>query len=390
MKAARYQERATAVRTSGNKRLAHLIRGSTSRALNAWPPLPLGVYLRRPSGENVFPLAEPSCQLFALGRHALWQGVRALRITRGDEVLVPAYHHGSEVEALVRTGAVCRFYSGTDTLEPDEAELAELVGSNTRALLLTHYLGFPQDASRWRRWCDERELLLIEDAAQAWLACAKGRPVGSTGDASIFCLYKTFGLPDGAALVSTPRAHDASAASPRGTVRVLRRHAAWVRGRVPWQPGPAALSEKSPLSLSDEFALGDPFSGPAAATVFLLPRVTALAASERRRTNYRFFLNRFRERVPRPFNELPPEASPFLFPIETARKDAMLRRLACAGVRAFDFWSQGHPLVPTRRFAAADRRRARTVGLPVHQELRPGDLESIAEVVSVALDEDAG
>jgi dTDP-4-amino-4,6-dideoxygalactose transaminase len=390
VKATEARRGATAVRTFGNKRLAYLIRGSTSRALNAWPPLPPGVYLRRPSGEHVFPLAEPSCQLFALGRHALWHGVRALGITPGDEVLVPAYHHGSEIEALVRAGAVCRFYGGTDTLEPDEAELAELVGSNTRALLLIHYLGLPQDAPRWRRWCDERELLLIEDAAQAWLACAKGRPVGSTGDASIFCLYKTFGLPDGAALVSTPRAPNASATSPSGTIGVLRRHAAWVRGRLPWQPGPAALSGKSPQSLSDEFALGDPFRGPAAATVFLLPRVTALAAAERRRANYRFFLGGFHERVARPFNDLPPEASPFLFPIDTARKDAMLRRLACAGIRAFDFWSQGHPLVPLRRFAAADRRRARTVGLPVHQELRPGDLESIAEVVAAALDEDAG
>ena len=85
----------------------------------------------------------------------------------------------------------------TPSLEPDGGELDALVGPSTRALHITHVLGFPAAAPRWRRWCDERGLLLIEDAAQAWLAAdpQSGEPVGSWGDLSVFCLYKTAGLP---------------------------------------------------------------------------------------------------------------------------------------------------------------------------------------------------
>src|SRR5215216_1209594 len=169
--------------------------------LNAWPPLPPSVYIRRP-GRLPFPLQEQSCRLFALGRHALWHGVRALGLEPGDGILVPAYHHGSEVEALTRAGLTASFYGGSDALEPIESELDGLVEPRTRALLLIHYLGFPQDLARWRRWCDERGMFLIEDAAQAWLARDDDRPVGSVGDLAMFCLYKTYGLPDGAALVS--------------------------------------------------------------------------------------------------------------------------------------------------------------------------------------------
>ena len=79
-----------------------------------------------------------------------------------------------------------------------------LVGPATRALHVTHVLGFPAAAPRWRRWCDERGLLLIEDAAQAWLAAdpQSGEPVGSWGDLSVFCLYKTLPVPNGGALLA--------------------------------------------------------------------------------------------------------------------------------------------------------------------------------------------
>jgi hypothetical protein len=59
-------------------------------------------------------------------------------------------------------------------------------GSEFRALYLTHFLGFPQHAERWRAWLDRRGLLLIEDEAQAWLATQNGRPAGSIGDPAVF------------------------------------------------------------------------------------------------------------------------------------------------------------------------------------------------------------
>ena len=165
------------------------------------PPVPPAVYSRRPAQDLPFPLDQRECVLFSRGRHALWHGVRALGLPPEAAVLVPAYHCGTEIEALVRAGVECRFYEGSASLEPDEDELAQLLDERVAALYLIHYLGFPQDVLRWRRWCDDHDILLIEDAAQGWLGTIDGRPIGSLGDLSIFAFHKTVGVPDGAALL---------------------------------------------------------------------------------------------------------------------------------------------------------------------------------------------
>jgi CelD/BcsL family acetyltransferase involved in cellulose biosynthesis len=349
-----------------------------SGRLDVWPPLPPAARLRRPSRVGQFPLAEPGVSLFARARHGLFLGVRALGLLPGDEILAPAYHHGSEIEALIRAGLNPCFYEASETLAPDEAELESLLTAKSRALYLIHYLGFPQDAALWRRFCEERGLLLIEDAAQAWLASHNGHPVGSEGDLAIFCLYKTFGLPDGAALVlrrgSVPTAPDRHAL---GVAALFRSHALWLIGRSAFAGAAAAAIERDgEYSAEEDFCLGSP-KPPLSVTVSLVPRIP-LDVAARRRAHYRLLLEELRGDVPRPFDRLPAGSSPFAFPITNPRKSELVDRLARAGIRGLDLWSVAHPSLPKERFPAAAERRETTVALPVHQELRLVDIERVA------------
>jgi dTDP-4-amino-4,6-dideoxygalactose transaminase len=346
--------------------------------LEAWPPLPPGAWLRRPAARMPYPLEEPSCTFYSRARHALFLGLRALGLERGDEVLMPAYHHGSEVEAAIRAGASCVFYEGSERLEPDLEELEGLVGPRTRALHLTHYLGFSQDASRWRAWCDQRELLLVEDAAQSWLTQDASGPVGRAGDLVVFCLYKTFGIPDGAAVVMriarAPGVHDG--AGPWGLVR---RHAAWLAARsgLVAEAVTRRRAEPTRYVAEEDFALGEP-APPNALGQKLLRRLVAQDAAAARRLAYRRLLSELGDLVPAPFAECPDGASPFIFPVEVDDKKAQLAALAAGRISALDLWSVPHPALDAARFPAAARRRERTVGLPVHQELRAVDLDRIA------------
>lgn len=345
--------------------------------LAVWPPLPPAVWLWRPRSSLPFPLEEAGCGLYSMGRHALWHGVRALGLEPGDEVLMPAYNHGSEVEALERAGLSLRFYEARESLEPDESELEELRGERTRALYLIHYLGFPQDMGRWRDYCDERGLLLVEDAAQGWLGEREGRPLGSDGDLAIFCLYKTFGLPDGAALLIRG-AVPATDGRSLGLIRALRRNALWLASRVgPLAPLGRPIGRR-PVD-EREFALGDPDSSPAATSALLLPRVSDPSAARRRRDNYLALQEELGELTPPPFRTLPSGASPFAFPIEVERKEETLARLAASRIRGLDLWSVAHGSIPSKLHSGS--RRLHTIGLPVHQELRPSDLERIAATV---------
>ncbi len=343
--------------------------------LGVMPPLPPGVYLRRPLEHLPYPLGEPGTRLFLRARHGLWHGIRALGLEPGDEVLVPAYHHGSEVAALVRAGLVCRFYEATETLEPDADELEALRGSRTRALYLIHYLGVPQASRRWRAWADARELLLLEDAAPAWLATRDGLPVGSLGDLAIFCLYKTVGLPDGGAVV----VRGANVPAPRGRhsglAAVARRHAAWLAARS------AILTKRTDGRAYDaraDMALGD-VSLPPSAGMFLLRRLLRPDPAALRRAHYATLAEGLMERAAPGFQRISEGASPFGFPLRVPDKARTLAALARRGVRGIDFWTAPHPLLDVRRYPGAAARRAETVLLPVHQELSPAEVERIAQ-----------
>ena len=354
--------------------------------IEVWAPLPFDVYTRRPLRELPFPLGEPRCRTFHLARQGLFMGIKALGLQPGDEILVPAYHHGSEIETLIRAGIACRYYDIGPRLEPGEKELESLLGPRVRALYLTHYLGLPQDVARWRAWCDGHDLLLIEDAAQAWLSSRDGRPVGSFGDLSIFCLYKTFGLPDGAAVISNSPPEPPSSKRHTGIGGVARRHSLYLEQRWGWLAelrrrlkGHKHHSEHDPQR---DFALGDPDYPPYAAMSFLLKRVANPAAQAVRAANYAYLLERLRGFVPEPFAHLPEGASPFAFPIHSERKEELLGSLSRHGIVAFaDLWSIAHPSLPAGDFPrAADLRRG-TIALPVHQQLGVRELERLVDAV---------
>lgn len=220
--------------------------------------------------------------------------------------------------------------------------------------------------------------MLFEDAAQAWLAEHDGVAVGSLGDVAVFSLYKTFGLPDGAACraAAAPSAGE-GAAGLRG---LLRAQAAWAGERSSAAAWLLARRAAPPYSAERDFALGNPELGASRASRYLLPRVADPFAAARRRANYEALLGDLGELVPPPFGAAPPGSSPFVFPI-AGEKDALLPRLAAAGIRPLNLWAVPHRSLPVDRFPRAASLRNSVLGLPVHQELRPGDVERIAAAV---------
>ncbi len=340
---------------------------------SVWPPLSPAVWGRRSRTTRPYPLADPSCRLFARARHALSTGLAALGVGPGDRVLLPAWHHGSEVESVRATGATWTFYEPGHGLGPDQAALDRLLGPDVRALHLTHHLGFPQDSATWRRWCDSRGLLLIEDAAQAWLATRDGVPVGSWGDLSVWCLYKTFGLPDGAALLTRDPVQAPSVRSGTGVVPLARRHAAWLAQRVPVARREARAAAYDPIR---DFETGTP-SGPSRATQWLLPRVASADASAVRRRNFQAYLDAVGHLVPAPFDVLPEGAAPFAFPVAVLDKASALGALRTEGISALNFWAVPHPSLPVALFPRAAWLRRHLLALPVHQELTPRTLRRL-------------
>ena len=254
----------------------------TGARLGVMPPLPPARHLHRRSLPSPFPLDEPNCHLLSCVRHDLWHGVYALGLESSDEVLVPAYHYGSKVQALLEAGLRCGFCEATETLEPDEDELERLHGGRLLALYLAHFLGFPEDARRWRAWFDKHGLILIEDAAQAWLSERDGHPVGSFEDCFIYGLYKTYGLPDGGELLTTQPPARSTSKSGSSAAVLARRHGARCEQRWGWLAALRRGDGRTPYDPVEDFALGEPDAAPAPATLRLVARLDAKAALRQR------------------------------------------------------------------------------------------------------------
>ncbi|HEY1090642.1 MAG TPA: DegT/DnrJ/EryC1/StrS family aminotransferase, partial [Burkholderiaceae bacterium] len=117
------------------------------------------------------------------GRAALYQALLLLKVGAGEAVLVPSYHCPTMVAAVLKTGAMPRFFPvGVDGL-PALAGMPESVaGEVVRAIIVPHYFGRTQSLAAVRAWCDQRGVALIEDCAHSYFGMAGERAVGAWGD----------------------------------------------------------------------------------------------------------------------------------------------------------------------------------------------------------------
>jgi L-glutamine:scyllo-inosose aminotransferase/L-glutamine:2-deoxy-scyllo-inosose/3-amino-2,3-dideoxy-scyllo-inosose aminotransferase len=126
------------------------------------------------------------------GSAALTIALQAAGIGPGDEVIVPGLTWVACASAVAHLGAVPVLADIGPTslcMAPEAVEAA--VTPATRAVLAVHMYASRADVGRLQNICDERGLLLIEDASQAHGGWLSEGVVGSFGIISIFSFHQT-------------------------------------------------------------------------------------------------------------------------------------------------------------------------------------------------------
>ena len=159
------------------------------------------------------------------GTDALWLALAAAGIGSGASVLTTPFSFFASVSSILRAGAkpvLADIDPVTFNLSPAAVEqvLETPLGAVVCAILPVHLYGQCCSWDDFARLAKERELMLIEDAAQAWGARWEGRSAGSLGDIAAFSFYPTKNLSAAgdAGMVSTNSAELAERA------RMLRQH----------------------------------------------------------------------------------------------------------------------------------------------------------------------
>jgi len=148
------------------------------------------------------------CVSFNSGTSALYSVLIAYGIKQGDEVIVPSFSFIATANAPLFVGAKPVFAEIEEsTLGLDPKDVERKITNNTRVLLPIHYGGCPCRIKELKQIAKKNNLILIEDAAEAFGTRIGKRKVCTFGDAAIlsFCQNKIITTGEGGAVVTNSK-----------------------------------------------------------------------------------------------------------------------------------------------------------------------------------------
>jgi len=124
------------------------------------------------------------------GTAALHASLLAADVGPGDEVILPSFTFVGAANAVVLTGATPVFADiDKDTYCLRIESVEECVSRKTKAIIPTDLYGLPSDISGVASLARGKDIVVIEDAAQAHGAQLDGKKIGSIADMTCFSFY---------------------------------------------------------------------------------------------------------------------------------------------------------------------------------------------------------
>lgn len=131
-------------------------------------------------------LLTPSCTA------ALEMAAMLCNLASGDEVIMPSFTFVSTANAVARLGARPVFVDiQPETLNIDATRIEAAITDRTKAIFPVHYAGVACPMGEIMSIARDRDLRVVEDAAQGVNAFWDGRALGSIGDLGTYSFHET-------------------------------------------------------------------------------------------------------------------------------------------------------------------------------------------------------
>ena len=307
-----------------------------------------------------------------------------LDIQPGEEVIMPSFTFVSSANAIALRGGVPVFVDvdpATMNLDPAFAEAA--ITPKTRAIMTVHYAGVGCDMSAFTELCDQNDIVLLEDAAQAIGASWQGRALGSFGQMGAFSFHHTKNIScgEGGALTINDEAFApiAEKVQDKGTDRADFRRG--IQSKYEW------------LTLGSSFLLSELTAG-----VLLAQLESVEELTSRRLELWHTYDAAFRDRGDIRTPEIPLEAQHnghiyhFRLPNRELR-DALVAHCRGAGIIAPSHYVPLNDTVGGRKFGRASGSSQNTVEcsetlirMPIYNEMTSDEQDFVISHVSDFLD----
>ncbi|WP_454621626.1 DegT/DnrJ/EryC1/StrS family aminotransferase [Bradyrhizobium cenepequi] len=139
------------------------------------------------------------------GTVALHLALETLGFAAGDEIIVPTLTYVASVNTIIQAGATPVFVdSREDTWQIDPEDVRRKITPRTKAVMAVHLYGQACEMDALVNICEEFDLWLIEDCAEAFGTYYKDRHVGTFGDFATFSFFgnKTITTGEGGMVVA--------------------------------------------------------------------------------------------------------------------------------------------------------------------------------------------
>lgn len=138
---------------------------------------------------------------------ALELSLRVIELPQGAEVICPSYSYIASANAIVNAGGKPVFADCDESGNLQIADVEKKVTDNTFAVLAVHQLGMPLDVKKFRIFCKQKNLRLIEDAACAAGSKFQENFIGKDSEICCFSFHprKVITTGEGGMIVTTER-----------------------------------------------------------------------------------------------------------------------------------------------------------------------------------------
>lgn len=357
--------------------IATLIRGllNTSGEFPRWEQLTgreiLPTFLGRVAGQQL-------CEIWQLGA--------------GDEILMPSYNCGTEVDPFLLYGCKVVFYRVDEKAQIDVEDIIRRRTSRTKIIYVTHYFGWPQNLGELVQWCSKENLLLVEDCALALFSSGPDGPLGLQGDAAIFSLGKFLPVPAAGLLTLRKHASDIPILKRGARAEMIKRTRALLQKDLQRQlerVGLYSFLRKAKIFLSNRQANEQQTSefpdmpadyyfdpklkdiGIPRPSLGLLGTVDPVRVVRRRRENYLLLeqiLKTYSDFAPL-FPHLDDGVCPLVFPIIVKDRATWAEALQRLGIGAYAWWEGYHRKCSWAEFPEARYLKDHLLCVPVNQGL---------------------
>ncbi len=326
---------------------------------------------------------------YPYGRNAAYEIGRLLKLSSKDEVLLPGFLCNTVSRPFSLFTKKVRFFGVKKNLSIDFKDLETKISSRTKALVVIHYFGFPQNMERIRRICKKHGIYLIEDCAQSLFSRYRGKLLGSFGDMAFFSLRKTLPLPEGAALVI----NNTEFPLPENTKRPNKKQALFITQKLlefvkTWYYLKIGVQKPfdawKKMKERERKIYHDPnrFYEMSRISRNIMNNVNSSDVLRKRRYNFNYVLKNLDDKVRPIFNKLPAGVCPLGFPVLAEKRDALRKDLLRNGIETLIHWNKLIPRDVKRLYKDIGYIAGHTITLPIHQDLKKKHMEYLVEKIN--------